>query len=275
MSRFPYISSLNESWQELVDWDDELYDPLFQGETSYTRAQEGSYVAGHQLSESYTSEPTYLVSAPPSVVDEPPSLEYTVSGPPSILDGQSSFEHANGTSLSFDTISTSPLAVQADSQYFGSFGACDSSLLSPLGAINDSPILDTRYDRIPETFTPGSLESTTETVFNPYVTDSSHSFSGLDVRASRLFSNLGTWADQPRMMGAEQKSSRLPFQILFRRTTIRHCRLIDDQMANMSYTIAAEPSPFLMLHLDLPTTTTEHQPLHQYEDLLLYSQYRQ
>ncbi|RYO22892.1 hypothetical protein AA0111_g9205 [Alternaria arborescens] len=200
MSRFPYISSLNESWQELVDWDDELYDPLFQGETSYTRAQEGSYVVSHQLSESYTSEPTYLVSAPPSVVDEPPSLEYTVSGPPSILDGQSSFEHANGTSLSFDTISTSPLAVQADSQYFGSFGACDSSLLSPLGAINDSPILDTRYDRIPETFTPGSLESTTETVFNPYVTDSSHSFSGLDVRASRLFSNLGTWADQPRII---------------------------------------------------------------------------
>ncbi|KAG9196333.1 hypothetical protein G6011_01454 [Alternaria panax] len=187
MSHFPYISSLDESWQELVAWDDELYDPLFQGETSYTRAQEGSYVAVHQLSGSYTSEPTYLVSAPPSVADEPPSLEYTVSAPPSTLDGQSSFEHANGTSLSFDTTSTSPLAVQADSRYFGSFGACDNSLLSPLGATNDSPILDTRYDRIPETFT-------------PHVTDSSHSFSGLDVRASRLFSNLGTWAEQPRII---------------------------------------------------------------------------
>ena len=210
MSQFSYISSPNESWQDLVDWDDELYDPFFQGETSYTGAQGGSYVVDHQLSESYTSEPTYLVSAPPSVADGPPSLEYTVSAPPSILDGQSSYGQVNVTSLSFDTISTSPLAVQADSQYFGSFGACDNSLLSPLGTISDSPILDTRYERIPETFTSGSLESTTETVFNPHVTDSSHSFSGLDVRASRLFSNLGTWAEQPRIIEpiAEDDSGR-------------------------------------------------------------------
>jgi hypothetical protein len=152
MSRLPYIGSPNESWQDLVAWDEELYDPFFQGETNYTSAQERNYVAGNQLSESYTSEPTYLVSAPPSIADEPPSLEYTVSAPPSILDGQSSFEQIHNTSLSFDTISTSPLVVQADSHYFGSFGACDNSLLSPLGTVSDSPILDTRYERIPEPF---------------------------------------------------------------------------------------------------------------------------
>ena len=202
MSHIPYLGSPNESWQDLVAWDDELYDPFFQGETNYTGTQERSYVAGHQLSESYTSEPAYLVSAPPSIADEPPSLEYTVSAPPSILDGQSSFEQVHGTSLSFDTISTSPLVVQADSQYFGSFGACDDSLLSPLGVISDSPILDTRYERIPESFTSpaGSFESTAETVFNPHVADSSHSFSGLDMRHSRLFSNVGTWAEQPRII---------------------------------------------------------------------------
>jgi len=202
MSHIPYLGSPNESWQDLVAWDDELYDPFFQGETNYTGTQERSYVAGHPLSESYTSEPVYLVSAPPSIADEPPSLEYTVSAPPSILDGQSSFEQVHGTSLSFDTISTSPLVVQADSQYFGSFGACDNSLLSPLGTISDSPILDTRYERIPESFTSSadSFESTAETVFNPHVADSSHSFSGLDMRHSRLFSNVGTWAEQPRII---------------------------------------------------------------------------
>jgi hypothetical protein len=202
MSRLPYIGSPNESWQDLVAWDEELYDPFFQGETNYTSAQERNYVAGNQLSESYTSEPTYLVSAPPSIADEPPSLEYTVSAPPSILDGQSSFEQIHNTSLSFDTISTSPLVVQADSHYFGSFGACDNSLLSPLGTVSDSPILDTRYERIPEPFTSSasSFESATETVFNPHVPSSSHSFSGLEMRHSRLFSNVGTWAEQPRII---------------------------------------------------------------------------
>jgi hypothetical protein len=200
MSHPQNSASPNEGWLDLVAWDEELFDPIFQGETSFTRAQEGGYAANYQLSESYASEQSYLVSATPSVADGPPSLEeYTASAPPSLLDGQSSFEQAYGTSLSFDSSTTSPRRAQQDGQYFGSFGACGSALLSPLGHITDLPVLDTRFERIPHTFGSNSLESTPETVFNPYVAGSSHSFSGLDVRASQVL-NVGTWADQPRII---------------------------------------------------------------------------
>ncbi|RMZ73977.1 c6 finger domain-containing [Pyrenophora seminiperda CCB06] len=191
---------MTESWQDLVVWDEELYDPFFQGATSYPRAQQSSYTSSYQFSDSYTSEPSYLVSAPLSVADEPPSLEYSV--PPSIPDERCSSGQGYGTSLSFDTTTTSPSPFPDGSQYFGSFGTYDNVLLSPLRNFDDPPILDTRYDRIPETIpsSTGSLESAAETVFNPHVTGSSHSFSGLDVRASRVFSNLGHWADRPRII---------------------------------------------------------------------------
>ncbi|KAF1836590.1 hypothetical protein BDW02DRAFT_493181 [Decorospora gaudefroyi] len=187
----------NESLQNLLSLDDELYDPFFQGELRYPGAHDGSCSGSYEL-----SEQPYLVSATPSVADGPPSLDYTVSAPPSFLEESSSFGQACETSLSFDTIATSPLAGQDEGQYVGSLGACDSALLSPLGQINESPILDTRYERIPNTFasSTGSFESTTETIFNPHITGSSHHFSGLDVRASQAFSNVGTWADQPRVV---------------------------------------------------------------------------
>ncbi|RAR05813.1 hypothetical protein DDE82_003724 [Stemphylium lycopersici] len=203
MSHMQYEDSQAEGWQSFISWDGELYDPFFQGETDHTGAHGGSYGTSPQLSGSYTSEPPYLVSTAPSVTDLPPSLEYTaVSASPSVQEEQFSLGQAYDTALSFETTATSPLAIHQDSRYYGSFGACGNAIRSPLGNITESPILDTRYERIPEAFSPstGSLESTTETVFNPYVTGSSHSFSGLDVRASRVFSNLGAWADQPRIV---------------------------------------------------------------------------
>lgn len=200
MSYMEHDTPMTESWQDLVVWEEELYDPIFQSAASYPQAQPSSYTSSYQFSDSYNSEPSYLVSAPPSVADEPPSLVY--SAPPSIPDEQYSSGQAYVASLSFDNNTTSPLPFQDDSQYFGSFGTYDNTLLSSLGNFADSPILDTRYDRIPETFpsSTGSLESATETVFNPHITGSTHSFSGLDVRASRVFSNLGSWVDRPHII---------------------------------------------------------------------------
>ncbi|EMD62062.1 hypothetical protein GGP41_002459 [Bipolaris sorokiniana] len=198
-----YDNSSNEGWQDLISWNGELYDPFFQGETNYTQAQGGSFSADSQLSGSYTSEPPYLVSKAPSVTDLPPSLDYTpVSASPSVLDEQSSLNYAYIASPSLDKATTSPLAVPRETQFYGSFGASDNALLSPLADIAESIILDTRYDRIPETFSlsTGSQESTAETVFNPHVTGSSHSFSGLDMRASRAFSTWHAWSDQPRII---------------------------------------------------------------------------
>jgi hypothetical protein len=203
MSHAQYGDSPNEGWQDLVSWDGELYDPFFQGETGYTEAQGGSFGADSQLSTSYTSEPQYLVSMTPSITDIPPSLGYTpVSASPSILDGQSPFSYAYSASPSLDKPTTSPLAIPHESQYYGSFGGSDNALLSPLGNVTESLILDTRYERIPEAFASptDSLQSTTETVFNPHVAGSSHSFSGLDVRASRAFSNWRALSDQPRII---------------------------------------------------------------------------
>ncbi|OAL53341.1 hypothetical protein IQ07DRAFT_358284 [Pyrenochaeta sp. DS3sAY3a] len=201
MSPAGYGNSPIEGWQDLVAWDDELYDPIFHGDTGFTGSQTDSFSTSFQEPGSFTSDQPYLVSAPPSIADGPPSLEYTVSAPPSILDGQSSFGQPYCTSPSFGTDATSPLVGREDGRFFGSFGACDS-ILTPLDRVTEPPILDTRYERIADSYggSTGSYESTSETVFNPYVAGSAHSFSGLDVRASQAFSSVGTWADQPQIV---------------------------------------------------------------------------
>ncbi|CAO2648909.1 Nn.00g098580.m01.CDS01 [Neocucurbitaria sp. VM-36] len=220
MPHTEYGSSPNEGWQDLVAWDDEFF---FQDEPGSTGVQCDTFAAAFHIPESVTSEQPYLVSAPPSVVDDPPSLEYTVSAPPSILDGSSSFGQVCCTSPFFDITATSPLVSGEDGRYFGSFGACDDPIL-PLGHITESPVLDTRFERIEYSFegSAGSFESTSETVFNPYVAGSSHSFSGLDIRASQVFSNVGTWAEQPQIIEPiaecdESRAEAAPISI--RRTT--------------------------------------------------------
>jgi hypothetical protein len=173
-----------------------MCDPMFDSDTGYSATQGDSLAPNYHLSESLDSEQPYLASAPPSLAEGLPSLEYTVSEPPSILGDSSSFGQMYCTSPSFGNTTTSPLVGYGDSRYFGSFNACGSAL-SPVSYPQESPILDTRYERIPDSVpSTDSHESPTETVFNPYVTGSSHSFSGLDVRASQML-NVGTWADQP------------------------------------------------------------------------------
>lgn len=198
MAQVDYDGSPIEGWQDLVAWDEEYH---FPDDTAIIAAQADSFSASYHVPESFTSEQPYLVSAPPSIVDGPPSLEYTVSAPPSVLDGSSSFSHVYCTSPFFETTDTSPFMSKGDGQYFGSFGACDDTL-SPLDRITESPVLDTRFERISDSFgdSVGSFDSTDEVVFNPYVAGSSHSFSGLDIRASQVFSNVGTWADQPQII---------------------------------------------------------------------------
>ncbi|EOA80839.1 hypothetical protein ACJQWK_09855 [Exserohilum turcicum] len=202
MSQEQYDGSPIESWQDFVSWDDEMSDAFFHVPTGYTEEAQGggSFSTGSQLSGSFTSEVPYLVSTAPSVADFPASLEYTAAcGSPSLADEQSCLGYAYSSSPLASA--TRPLAIPQGNQYHGPFGACDNALLSPLGHMTESPILDTRYDRIPQAIasSSGSLESTLETVFNPHVTGSSHFFSDLDMRASRALT-WGAWSDRPRII---------------------------------------------------------------------------
>ncbi|KAL6708687.1 hypothetical protein ACN47E_002383 [Coniothyrium glycines] len=195
MQHTQHDASPTEGWLELVAWDEE---PSNTKVGSHT--QGSSFADGYQFDESFIVEEPYLISAPPSVIEGPSSMSHTVSNPPSIIDGQSSFGQAFFTSLSFGTSATSPLLDHDSDQYFGSFGACDSRLPSS-GRITESPILDTRYERIADSLQSsiGSFESTQGTLFNPHVANSSHAFSSLDVRASQVL-NIGTWVDQPQIV---------------------------------------------------------------------------
>jgi hypothetical protein len=194
MFQSDYVTTPTEDWQDLVAWDGDLYDPTFQDDTGFVGAQGDNLTCNYHLSESLGSEQPYLVSATSSIAGGPPSLEHAVSGPLSALSG-SSFEQIYCTSPSFDTTTKSPLVGPENGCYFGSFDACDS-VPSPASYPSEPLVLDTRFQRIKDSF-----DSTTpETVFNPYVAGSSHSFSGLDVRASQIFANVGTWVDHPQIV---------------------------------------------------------------------------
>ena len=191
-------SSPNEGWQELVAWDDEFY---FQGDTSLIGRQGESFVTDYYTTESISSEQPYLESTPASIAGGPPSFD-NISATPSILDGSFSLGQGYSTSPFLDTTATSPFLSRDEANYFGSFNVCDDSF-SSVGHITESPVLDTRFERIEDSFlvSPQSYGSQCDTVFNPYVAGSSHSFSGLDIKASQVFSNVGTWADQPQIIG--------------------------------------------------------------------------
>lgn len=192
------MSQYSNEWQDLIAWDGELIDTVFSNDNSFDDSQlrADSLAPDYHLSESVGSEQQYLTSAPPSLANGPSSLENTVSAPPSIVGDTSTFGQVYSTSPYFGTTTASPLIGYGDSRYFGSFDASDSAL-SPLSYPQESPILDTRYERIPSS--KGSLGSSPETVFNPYVAGSSHSFSGLDVRASQML-NVGGWMEQPQII---------------------------------------------------------------------------
>jgi hypothetical protein len=195
-----------EDWQDFVAWDGELYDPMYAG-----FSQSDSLTPDYHLSESF--EQSYLASAPPSLAEGLPSLD--VSAPPSIFDG--SFGRLYCTSPLFDATTASPLVDTEGSRYFGSFDAFENASL-PFSYPQESPVLDTRFERIADTLPNAtSFETTTENMFKPHVAGSNHSFSGLDVRASQVFTSIGTWANQPQIVEpiaeADEHTEAVPISI--------------------------------------------------------------
>jgi hypothetical protein len=195
-----HMASPPEDWQDLfVVWEEEQADPILFNGAGYSATQGDSLNSNYHLSGSIDAEQPNFLSVTPPFADGLPSLEYTVSAPPSMLDTSTPYGQMYCTSPSFENATTSSLLGYEDARYFGSFDTCDNSL-SPLECSQESPILDTRYERIADSIlTDGSFDTTSGTLFNPYVVGSSHSFSGLDVRASQML-NLGTWAEQPQII---------------------------------------------------------------------------
>ncbi|KAF2876319.1 hypothetical protein BDV95DRAFT_483675 [Massariosphaeria phaeospora] len=202
-------------WQTLESRDDELYDPLFQGDLGFTCEFQESFPFDYYVPGSATEQP-YLPSAAGSVIDGPSSSwEYTVSGPTSALDGPSSLGRAIshfGTSPSFSTTATSPLFVNEEQPCEESFNVFEP-VFSPIRTTAESPILDTRQERLPQNCGTSSSQGTSPSFLNPYVSGSAYSFSGLDVSASQAFANVGGWADHPLIIepGSElDRSEAIP-----------------------------------------------------------------
>ncbi|KAL5391417.1 hypothetical protein DPSP01_001286 [Paraphaeosphaeria sporulosa] len=232
MSTLTQKLSSEEGWQDLISWDGELYDPLFQGDLGITTSSAGNPYGGDSFSsnthapESVSSEQFYETSTTASVFDGPTSFDFAVSRPPSVNEGGSWLSG----SPSYTTSATSPLAAQVGMLYQGSIEACDS-MLSPgyvqaqtgshnsrrsllhfmelgFGFIppfyaNCTDISDSRlgYSSSPflDAHSYGSSSSyqtaPTSGLFNPHVAGTSHSFSGLDVYASQALDNVGTWVE--------------------------------------------------------------------------------
>jgi hypothetical protein len=178
--------SLSDNWENLISQDEELYDPFFQGDVSFT--------FDYHVPESVPSTAT-------SVVDGPSSYDFTVSAPPSIIGCQSSLDQTyswQSTSPSLSTTATSPLAERNVGTYQGSFNARDYSF-SAL-RVTESPVSDPDIcqQQLPHSF--GYINShQTASPYNPYLAGSPHAFSGLDISTSFAFSNVGTWADQSQI----------------------------------------------------------------------------
>lgn len=211
MSYPSYMSSPVDDFDDLIDWNiGDIYNPILESDGSFFDVESNGFSDSYHIAESTASD-QHFTSAPPLLSDGPPSIGYTVSGPPSLLEGHSSFGHAYAVSPSFDTTTTFPFMDPGNEQYFGSFGASDGVLSPPCG-ITDPPVLDTRFALIPDSTQqpPGSYETVRDTVFNPHVAGSSNAFSGLDVRVSQVFSNVGGWADQPQIIEPIAEAENYP-----------------------------------------------------------------
>lgn len=132
MSTLSQKLSSEEVWQDLVSWDDELYDPLLQGDLGIATTSASDLYGGNSFSsqthapESVNSEQLYESSTAAPVFDGPSSFDYVVSRPPSVIEGHSWLSG----SPSYTTSATSPLVAQVGIPYQGSVEACDS-MLSP------------------------------------------------------------------------------------------------------------------------------------------------
>ncbi|KAL5384819.1 hypothetical protein PMIN02_009123 [Paraphaeosphaeria minitans] len=192
MSTLTQKLSSEEDWQDLISWDGELYDPLFQGDLGITTTSAGnpygrdSFSSNTRAPESESSEQFYNPSTAASVFDGPSSFDYAVSRPPSVIKRHSWLSG----SPSYTTSATSPLAAQVGMPYQGSVEACDS-MLSPGLGYPPSPFFDARSYGSSSSY----QTAPTSDLFNPYVAGTSHSFSGLDVYASQALENVGTWVE--------------------------------------------------------------------------------
>jgi hypothetical protein len=132
MSTLTQKLSTEEGWQELISWDDEIYDPLFQGDVGIATTSAGnpygggSFSSNNHASESVSSEQFYEPSAAASVFEGPSSYDSVASRLPSVTEAHSWLSG----SPSYTTSATSPLAARVDIPYQGSVEACDS-MLSP------------------------------------------------------------------------------------------------------------------------------------------------
>lgn len=139
MSTLSQKFSSEEEWQDLIAWNGELYDPLFQGDVGIATTAAGEAFGGNSFTsdthapESVTSEQFYEPSTTTSLFDGPSSSDYVVSRPPSITEGPSSFDRGHSWlsgSPSYTTSATSPLTAQLGMPYQSSGEACES-MLSP------------------------------------------------------------------------------------------------------------------------------------------------
>ncbi|ORY11230.1 hypothetical protein BCR34DRAFT_484517 [Clohesyomyces aquaticus] len=197
----------SESWEALVSWEDELFDPIFQGDTSFTGASNchSSFTSDYHVPESVTSDQQYAPSAPASIADGSFSHDYTLSGPPSVIDGPSSAGQAFSwlsASPSFSTHATSPFVERTAHLQLGVSSPCED-LASPLfpslqGSFNDTnqnqPFPSASFNSS-DSFQAGSAQ-----IFNPFLATSPQAFSSRDVTASQAFANVGGWADQPQIV---------------------------------------------------------------------------
>ncbi|KAF2645924.1 hypothetical protein P280DRAFT_513799 [Massarina eburnea CBS 473.64] len=180
--------SAQGDWEDLVAWDGELYDPLFNdAEITSTRYEgDSTFKVDIQATGSSNFGYFYTQSSTPSIVEGPLS-NYAISAPPSVAEGPSPFDHGQSSWLSgspsYTTTATSPLMDRGGMAYSGSFDVSEDMLSSP-SHDTQSFGSSSSYQTAPAS-----------TIFNPYLTGSPYAFSRLDVSASQALKNVGTWAE--------------------------------------------------------------------------------
>jgi len=189
----------NDEWENLINYDGDLYDPFFQGDLDFTSGtiEPGpAHTSNPHPLEGVAPEQLYDTVAAASTIDGP-SSDYATSAPQSIIEGPSSFGQSHpwlSSSPSYTTTTTSPLVGRHGSGFDGSFGKGSfdgyGDRLSQLRTSTVSPFLDAQSFG-----SSSSYHTASASIFNPHLATSPHAFNGLDVSASQAFANVGGWAE--------------------------------------------------------------------------------
>lgn len=144
---YNYTGTPLEEWQDFILWD----------EGCYTVPKAGQLSQHPDVLEPATIsfQSPYLFSAPPSTYDGPSSYDHSISALPSLSnDSTSSAEYESYDPSPFSSAFTSPLYVQSETRYFGSFNASNAFLGSSEKPLLESPLIDTtreedhRFDKL-------------------------------------------------------------------------------------------------------------------------------